>query len=183
MRALTAFMTGVTRLNNLLGRWFSYLVMVMFLLLITGVAFRYLLEAPLSWTGELTQLLFGIYGLMAGGYLLSHNGHVNVDLVYSKFSRRGRAFLDLFTSILFFIFTLALFYFGVDMAWESFSGRETSNSAWNPPIWPVKAFIPAATLLLILQGIVKLLQDIAIAFNLSYYQPEPEPEELPEDHT
>ncbi|WP_166261743.1 TRAP transporter small permease subunit [Marinobacter salicampi] len=181
MRALTAFMTGITRLNELLGRWFSYLVMVMFLLLITGVAFRYLLERPLSWTGELTQLLFGIYGLMAGGYLLAHNGHVNVDLVYSKFSRRNRAFLDLFTSLLFFLFTLSLLYFAVDMAWESFSNRETSYSSWNPPIWPVKAFIPLATLLLILQGVVKLLQDIAIAFNLSYYQPEPEVEEHPED--
>ncbi|KPP96956.1 TRAP transporter small permease subunit [Marinobacter sp. HL-58] len=182
MRALTAFMTGVTRLNNLLGRWFSYLVMIMFLLLITGVAFRYLLEMPLSWTGELTQLIFGVYGLMAGGYLLANNGHVNVDLVYSKFSRRKRAFLDLFTSILFFMFTLALLYFAVDMAWESFSNRQTSNSSWDPPIWPVKAFIPLATLLLILQGIVKLLQDIAIAFNLSYYQPEPEPEESREDN-
>ncbi|MFN2361858.1 MAG: TRAP transporter small permease subunit [Marinobacter sp.] len=182
MRALTAFMNGVTRLNNLIGRWFSYLVMIMFLLLITGVAFRYVLEMPLSWTGELTQLLFGIYGLMAGGYLLANNGHVNVDLLYSKFSRRKRAFLDLFTSILFFMFTLALFYFAVDMAWESFGNRQTSNSSWNPPIWPVKAFIPLATLLLILQGIVKLLQDIAIAFNLSYYQPEPEPEEPSEDN-
>lgn len=177
MRALTGFMTGVTKLNDLLGRWFSYLVMIMFLLLITGVFFRYVMESPLTWTGELTQLLFGIYGLMAGGYLLSHNGHVNVDLLYSKFSRRNRAILDLFTSILFFMFTLALFYFAVDMAWESFSIRQSSNSSWDPPIWPVKAFIPLATLLLILQGIVKLLQDIAIVFNLSYYQPEPEQQE------
>jgi len=104
-----------------------------------------------------------------------------VDLVYSKFSRRNRAFLDLFTSILFFMFTLALMYFAVDMAWESFSIRQSSNSAWDPPIWPAKAFIPLATLLLILQGVVKLLQDIAIAFNLSYYQPEPESGEKPED--
>ena len=40
---------------------------------------------------------------------------------------------------------------------------ETSYSAWNPPIWPIKAMIPLGTLLLLLQGIAKLLQDILIA--------------------
>lgn len=170
MRALSAFMTGMTRLNDFIGRCFSFLVVAMFLLLMVGVTARYVFDAPLSWTGELTQLLFGVYAIMAGGYLLAHNGHVNVDLLYSKFGARTQAFIDLFTSTLFFFFTLALLYFGFDMAQESFSLRQTSNSAWDPPIWPVKAFIPIATLLLVLQGIVKVLQDVAIAFNLSYYQ-------------
>ncbi|HAQ88896.1 MAG TPA: ABC transporter substrate-binding protein, partial [Pseudomonas sp.] len=31
------------------------------------------------------------------------------------------------------------------------------------PIWPIKAMIPLGTLLLLLQGIAKLLQDILIA--------------------
>ncbi|MFW5825031.1 MAG: TRAP transporter small permease subunit [Marinobacter sp.] len=172
MRAISAFMTGVTRLNDVIGRWFSYLVIFMFLFLLMEVGFRYVLGSPLAWTSELTQYLFGIYGIMAGGYLLAHNGHVNVDLFYNKFSRRTRAFIDLFTSIIFFIFVLALLYFSYDMAQESVGMWQTSNSSWDPPIWPVKLFMPIATALLLLQGIVKLLQDIAIAFNLSYYQPE-----------
>jgi TRAP-type mannitol/chloroaromatic compound transport system permease small subunit len=38
----------------------------------------------------------------------------------------------------------------------------------------VKAAIPLGTGLLVLQGIVKLLEDIAVAFNLNYYTPEPQ---------
>ena len=76
-----------------------------------------------------------------------------------------------------FIFTLALLWFGIDMAQESMSSWETSYSAWNPPIWPVKLAIPIGTALLVLQGLVKLLEDIAVAFNLDYYTPqEPESE-------
>jgi TRAP-type mannitol/chloroaromatic compound transport system permease small subunit len=40
---------------------------------------------------------------------------------------------------------------------------ETSFSAWNPPVWPIKAAIPVGTALLLLQGIAKLFEDIAIA--------------------
>ncbi len=172
MRAISAFMTGVTRLNEMVGRWISYLVLFMFLILLLAVGCRYLLSSPISWANELTQYLFGVYAIMAGGYLLAHNAHVNVDLLHNRFGRRGQAILDLFTSVMFFTFTLALLYFATDMALESFGNRETSNSSWDPPIWPVKAFLPIGTFLLLLQGIVKFLQDIAIVFNLSYYQPE-----------
>ncbi len=116
-------------------------------------------------------MLFGIYDVMSGGYIMAHRGHVNVDLLHSHLPPRGRAALDILTSTVFFIFTLALLYFGYDMASESIASWETSYSAWNPPIWPAKGAIFVASVLMLLQGIVRLLEDIAIAFNLSYYDP------------
>lgn len=165
MRALHAFMNGITRLNDLIGKWLSLLVIVMFVLLLIEVFFRYVMGAPTIWANELTQLLFGFYAVMAGGYIMAHRGHVNVDILYASLSVRTRAILDVVTSFLFFIFLAAVLYFGSSMAWESASSLETSFSAWNPPIWPVKLAIPVGTVLLLLQGIVKLLQDIAVAFN------------------
>lgn len=171
MKALPAFMRGVTRLNDCLGRWIALLVFAMFIFLLLEVGFRYLFNSPTVWTNELTQLLFGVYAVMSGGYIMAHHGHVNVDLLHAHLPPRGRAVLDILTSSVFFIFTLALLYFGYDMAVESIHSMETSYSAWNPPIWPVKLAIPVGTALLLLQGIVKLLQDIAVACNFSYYQP------------
>jgi TRAP-type mannitol/chloroaromatic compound transport system permease small subunit len=171
MRALTAFMNGVTRLNDFIGRWLALLVFAMFIFLLLEVGFRYLLNSPTVWTNELTQMLFGVYAIMSGGYIMAHRGHVNVDLLYSHLGPRVQAGIDIFTSVIFFIFTLALFWFGYDMASSSVASWETSYSAWNPPIWPVKVAIPLGTGLLVLQGVVKLLQDIAIAFNLDYYKP------------
>ncbi|SFL97720.1 TRAP transporter small permease subunit [Marinobacter zhejiangensis] len=177
MKALTAFMNGITRLNDFIGRWIALLVFAMFAFLLLEVGFRYLLNSPTVWTNELTQMLFGIYAVMSGGYIMAHRGHVNVDLLHAKLPPRGRAVVDILSSSVFFIFMLALLYFGYDMAQESISSWETSFSAWNPPIWPVKLAIPVATALLTLQGIVKLLQDIAIACNLSYYKPQDEASE------
>lgn len=169
---IAAFMRGVTRLNDFIGRWVALLIFAMFAFLLLEVGFRYLFNSPTVWTNELTQMLFGIYAVMSGGYIMAHRGHVNVDLLHSHLRPRKRAFLDIVTSLVFFIFTLALLWFGIDMAQESMSSWETSYSAWNPPIWPVKLAIPIGTALLVLQGLVKLLEDIAVAFNLDYYTPE-----------
>ncbi|ASK36130.1 TRAP transporter small permease subunit [Alloalcanivorax mobilis] len=167
MRVLSSFINGVTRLNDFLGRWFSYLILVIFALLILEVGLRYIMGAPTVWTNELSQLLFGVYAVMSGGYVMAHRGHVNVDLLYSHLSVRAQAWLDVFTSVLMFIFLFALLYFGISMAMESIQSLETSYSAWNPPIWPVKAALPIATALLTLQCLAKLLGDLAVALNLA----------------
>lgn len=172
MKILTSYINGITRLNNFIGRSVALLIVFMFALIIIEVSFRYFLNNPTVWTNELTQMLFGVYGILSGGYILAQRGHVNVDLLHSALSPRKRAFLDVLTSVVFFIFTLALLWFGYEMARDSMSTWETSYSAWNPPVWPIKLAIPIGTALLVLQGIAKLLEDIAIAFNLSYYQPE-----------
>ncbi|WP_273206492.1 TRAP transporter small permease subunit [Marinobacter subterrani] len=177
MSVLAAFMRGVTRLNDFIGRGIALLVFAMFGFLLLEVGLRYLFESPTVWTNELSQMLFGIYAVMSGGYILAHRGHVNVDLLHAHLAPRKRAALDIATSVIFFIFTLALLWFSIDVASESIAGWETSYSAWNPPIWPVKLAIPIGTGLLVLQGVVKLLEDIAIAFNLDYYQPEQEESE------
>ena len=166
MRFIHAYINGITRLNNLIGRWAAYLIFVIFLLLIAEVFMRYLLSAPTSWTNELGQLLFGVYIVLSGGYVMAQRGHVNVDLLYSSLSRRTQAWVDIFTSSMFFLFMAALLYFGSSMAWESVQSMETSYSAWNPPIWPIKLAIPIGTALLLLQGVAKLLQDILVALNL-----------------
>lgn len=152
-------MNGITRLNNFIGSAIAWLVVLMTAFLLIEVFFRYVLSQPTVWANELTQLTFGFYAVMSGGYILAQDGHVNVDILYSTFSPRTKAIVDLCTSVLFFMFLAALLYYGSSMASESISSFERSYSAWNPPIWPIKLSIPVGCLLLLLQGIVKLIQD------------------------
>lgn len=181
MQTLHALMRGITRMNLWLGKWVSYLLLVVFLLLIAEVTIRYIVGAPVVWTGELSQMLFGVYAVLSGGYIMARNGHVNVDLLHSTFAPRTKAVVDIFTSVLFFIFVGALLYFGSSLAYESMSFWERSQSAWNPPIWPVKLAIPVGAALLLLQGLVKLIQDILTALGIEPPQGQSwhfEPEEL-----
>jgi TRAP-type mannitol/chloroaromatic compound transport system permease small subunit len=160
MRGLRQFMRIVTRFNNWVGAWFSYAVFLLTVLLLADVFMRYLIGRPAIWTAESAQLLFGAYAVLSGGYLMAQGAHVNVDIFYARFSPRTKAAVDVFTSVLTFLFVGALVYFGSAMAWESVQRWETSASAWNPPIWPIRLAIPVGATLLLLQAIVKLIQDI-----------------------
>jgi TRAP-type mannitol/chloroaromatic compound transport system permease small subunit len=165
MQAIIAVLRGITRLNDFIGRWVALLILLIFVLLIAEIGFRYILGAPMVWTGELTQMVFGVYAVLSGGYILAHGGHVNVDLIYTRFSPRTKAIIDILTSVLFFLFVGALLYFGSSLAYESMEFWERSQSAWNPPIWPVKLMIPVSAVLILLQGIVKLARDICVVLD------------------
>ncbi len=166
MRALFFTMRSINRINEWSGRLVSLAILPIFALLVLEILVRLATGSPLVWTGELTQLLFGVYAVLSGGYILAHREHVNVDLLFSRFSRRGQATIDIFTAMLMFLFTGALVYFGSSLAYESISFLERSQSAWNPPIWPAKLAIPIGAVLLLLQGLVKFVQDIMTALDL-----------------
>jgi TRAP-type mannitol/chloroaromatic compound transport system permease small subunit len=151
---------AITRLNVRIARIAAWLIAPMFGLLMADVIMRYVVGSAAIWTAEFAQLIFGVYAVICGGYLLVERAHVNVDIIYGRFSRRNKARVDLATSFLFFLFLGVLIWQGTDMAWESATALETSNSIWNPHIWPVKVAIPIAGVLLLLQGLVRIASDI-----------------------
>lgn len=157
---------AITRLNRWIGKVTAWVILPIFALLIIDVAMRYAVGRPAVWTSELAQLVFGVYGVIGGGYLLAERAHVNVDIIYGKLTRKRKALIDVVTSVLFFMFMAVLMVQGTEMAWESAEKLETSQSIWNPPIWPVKLMIPIAGLLLLLQGIVRLISDIRVVLGL-----------------
>lgn len=160
MKVLYGILRAITTFNQRFGEWLSYLVLVMFVLLFLEVNLRYVFGSPTVWTMELTQMLFGAYAMFSGAYLMAYRGHVNVDIFYTRFPHRVRAGVDAMTSVLFFMFIIVLVTEGSSLAWDSLERFERSQSAWNPPVWPVKLTIPIASALLLLQGTVKLIEDI-----------------------
>jgi TRAP-type mannitol/chloroaromatic compound transport system permease small subunit len=160
MNRLTAILNAVDTINDWVGKALSLGVLFMFGLVLIEVIRRYFLNSPTVWGNELTQLVFGVYTVLAGGYVLKWGGHVNVDIFYGRFSTRGRAIVDIITFFLFFIFCGMLLIYGGSLAWESLSRLEHSQSAWNPPLYPVKLMIPTGAFLLMIQGIAKLVRDI-----------------------
>lgn len=160
MEAIEKTAQFLDNLNDWIGRALSFGVLFMFVLVITEVGLRYLFNSPTVWTNELTQMIFGAYVILSGGYILRWNGHVNVDILYIRFSPRGRALLDVITFGLFAAFAVMMLVYGGYLAFDSMAIWEHSESAWNPPLWPAKLTIPLGALLLLLQGLVKLSHDL-----------------------
>lgn len=169
----TAFARTVTRINRWIGKFTAWIVVPLFLLLLCDVVMRYVAGRPLPWSSELAQLVFGIYGILAGGFLLAERGHVNVDIIYGRFSPQRKARIDIATSFLFFLFVGILLWQSIDLFLDSIDWPqmrphriERSNSVWKPALWPVKIFIPIAASLLLAQGIVRLVADVRTIMGL-----------------
>ncbi|KAA0909810.1 TRAP transporter small permease subunit [Aquicoccus porphyridii] len=157
--------SAITRINRFIGRWASLAVLVIFALLLADVVLRYLVGQPAIWTAELATLIFGVYAIIGGGYLLAERGHVNVDIFYGALARKRRALLDILTFPLFILFVGVLLWQGWTIASESIADMERSNSVWKAPLWPTKALIPVAAVLLLLQGFIRLWSDIRVLMN------------------
>lgn len=154
------FCAAVDRLNNFMGRvWGLTILFVTFAVLYEVVARGVFGQATL-WANETTVYLSAMAYLIAGGYALQRRMHVRIDVVYLQFSRRGQLYADIFGFVFFFLYVATLIWIGSESAWTSFLQRETTGTPWDPPIWPVKAAIPVAGLLLLLQGIANILRDL-----------------------
>ena len=166
MNFIKTLMSIIDRINDRVGNLLSYFLFFFFILLLMEVILRYFFNSPTVWANELAQMLFGAYAILAGGYIMRTGGHVNVDILYSRLSKKSRAGLDILTSLLFFLFCAMLLVYGGSLAWDSLSRFEHSQSAWNPPLYPAKLMIPLAAVLLLLQGLVKLIRDILLLFDI-----------------
>ena len=101
--------------------------------------------------------------MLGGGYVFLHEGHVRLDALYERFTPRVKAILDLITFIFFFIFCGVLIWKGWLMGWDSLMMLERTQSAFAPPLYPIKLVIPVGAGLLILQGLAKFIRDLSIA--------------------
>tara|TARA_R110001583_G_scaffold33665_2_gene113706 strand:+ start:2574 stop:3275 length:702 start_codon:yes stop_codon:yes gene_type:complete len=126
------------------------------------VIMRYVFNMPTIWVHEASFLLLGMQYLLAGGFALLHGAHVRVDVVYNYLPERGRVGMDIFTSMFFFTFMLAM----TITSWIYFEYAmqlgETTMETWGIQHWPVKGVMFLGSLLLLLAGISKLVKDIML---------------------
>jgi TRAP-type mannitol/chloroaromatic compound transport system permease small subunit len=157
MQNLLLFIDGV---NSRIGQAFSWLIVALTFLVTWEVFSRYVLNHPNPWSFDLMIMMYGICFMMAGAYTLAKNGHVRGDVLYGFFPPRLQAALDLLLYFLFFIpGVIALVWAGYTYAAESLAINEHSTLTANgPPLYPFKMFIPAAGVLLLLQGLVEIVR-------------------------
>ena len=146
---------AITAVNHWVFRITLWLMAIVVPVMLYEVVARYVFDAPTVWGMELAVLLFGPYFLFGGPHLLHLRGHVALDLLRQRLDSTWSRRLDLVNYPVIVAFCAILLYFSVPAAWSAWSYRETSFSAWNPPIWPVKAAVPLALALMLLQALAE----------------------------
>ena len=163
MGQLRFLIRAIDDLNDWQGKILSFCIYPMVLILVYEVFMRYVLNKPTVWAHELSEFFYGAHFIFGGAYALRWRAHVNVEIIYLRFSLRIRAIMDLFTWTLFYLFVGLLMREGMRAAWTAVERMEYSQTVWGPPIWPIKVIIPIAAAMLLLQGFTKTIKDFHTA--------------------
>jgi len=100
----------IDRLSLFCGEFVAYWAVIAVFVYYFEVISRYVFNSPTNWAHESMYLMFGMQYLVAGAYAMLTESHVRVDVFYAPLSRRRKAWVDLFTSVFFFIFAGTLLF-------------------------------------------------------------------------
>ena len=142
----------IDRISDWTGKISSFLIIVITGVILFEIIARYIFAKPTTWAFEISLALYGIYVALLGAYVLVTGGHVNVDILYARFSPRTRAGVNLFSWLIFFLWCGALVWTGWIKGWESLLIRESESTAFGCPIYPVKLSLAVGGSFLFLQG-------------------------------
>jgi len=104
---MVSFLKFIIRIANAVNEWVgktaSWLTLFLVLLVCFDVGKRYLFRNADVWGMELEWHIFAAIFLLGAGYAFKHDRHVRVDLFYSNFSKRDKAWTNLIGGIIFLI--------------------------------------------------------------------------------
>ena len=156
------FITFADKLSTSVGKAFAWCIVILMGGTVYEVVMAYAFNAPTLWNFDFSLQMYGAILMMSGAYCLATEAHVRGDVIYRLFKPKTQGYIDL---VLYFIFffpgVLALSFYGYEYAALAWKIKETS---WNSPaqiqIYMAKSMIPAAGILLTIQGIGEVFRAI-----------------------
>ena len=162
MKYLRIYINFIDSWNLKFGALVSWLTTFLVLLVCYDVFTRYFLKESSVAIQELEWHIFAVLFLMSAGYTLQQDKHVRVDLLYSRFSPKKQAWINLIGCFLFLIpFCVLIIFTSKNFVLNSFSVKEISPDPGGLPArYGLKAIIPLSFLVLLFQGISLLFKSL-----------------------
>src|SRR2546430_8349661 len=98
---------AIDALNERVGHLVYWLILAAVIVSAGNASVRYAFDMSSNGWLELQWYLFSAVFLLAAGYTLLHNEHVRIDVILSRLSPGGRAWVDLLGG-LFFLLPMAI---------------------------------------------------------------------------
>ncbi len=149
------------RIKNLIRRMNYYVcaggmcVLIPLMLLTTGDAVgRKFFAKTIPGAFEISQYLLAVFILLGVAYAQQVKGHVGVDFVTSRFSPRGRALCEMFTTLL-SLFIIAIL---VWEGWVEGIKERTVSDMLRIPQYPFRLLVSIGGFLLWLELLIGLFE-------------------------
>ena len=166
------------QISELSGRAASWLTSLLVLIIGYDVAMRYLFNRTSIAIFEVEWHLYAMIFLLGAAYTLKHDKHVRVDVFYSQFSNKGKAWVNLLGTLCWLLpFSLIVLWVSWKYAANSFAISESSPDPGGLPArYLIKACIPLGFAILSLQGLAILIRSLQVLVSPnSFSHPELDP--------
>ena len=164
MNILRSFVRVIDRLNEWIGNGVSWLTLILVLITVYDVMMRYFFRAGSIAIQEAEWHLFAMNFMLAGGWTLLHEGHVRVDLLYARFDKDKKAWIDFLCSLTFCIPYCVLVIFAawpfVLDSWSIWEGSPDPGGL--PGLYILKTVIPVSFLLIGIQAVSEAIKNLFI---------------------
>lgn len=149
-------------INERIGKLAMWLVLAAVLISAGNAIMRKAFSIGSNAYLEIQWYLFAAVFMLGAGFVLLRNGHVRIDFISARLSKRTNTIIDIVGILL----VLAPFcILMIDLSWPLFHrawvSGETSQNAGGLIRWPVLVLIPVGFALLLLQGVSELIKRIA----------------------
>ena len=165
MQIVARAVRTIDRFAELCGVGIAWLMVPLIGAVIYEVVARYAFDAPTIWSFDVTYMLYGAMFMLGAAYALRIGAHIRTDFFWERWSERTRGVIDSIAYLAFFFPGIALFlWVGWDEAWYAYEiGEMSEQTPWRPLLWPLKACVPLAAALLLLQGVSELTKSLHAA--------------------
>ncbi|WCR12187.1 TRAP transporter small permease subunit [Paracoccus stylophorae] len=163
MGGLLALSRGIDRINTVIGRSASWLILLAIFVSATNAVIRKIFSISSNAWLELQWYLYGGAFLLAAAYTLLENEHIRIDILYGTLKRRTQHWIDLLGTI-FLLMPVVMVTLWFVWPWllRSINSGEMSMNAGGLILWPAKTLLFVGFLLLFLQGISEIIKKIAV---------------------
>jgi TRAP-type mannitol/chloroaromatic compound transport system permease small subunit len=160
-RPIVLYVRWVEAVSRFFGRIAMYLVFAMIGVLLWSAFMRTGFNRPPLWSVEMSQFLLVAYFILGGAWTLQTDSHVRMDLLYSRWSLKGRAFADTITSLCLVTYLVVMIWGGVSSSVYALEYGQRAATSWRPPMAPIKLIMTFGLILMLLQTVAFFFRDLA----------------------
>ena len=150
----------INKINIILGKFFSWSLLIMVILTFVIVILRYLFNIGFIWMQELVRYLYAAVFMLCAAYTLAKDEHVRVDIFYSKLKDRHKILINVIGALIFLIpVCVCILYYSFTYVINSWAQLEGSlEERGLHAVYLLKTLIWAFAVMLILQSIYVISQ-------------------------
>jgi TRAP-type C4-dicarboxylate transport system permease small subunit len=144
--------SGIRRINYLVCAIGMATILPLMLLTFADVMLRGFFNKPIPGTFELSQYILAVVILLGAAYTQQVKGHVGVNFITARLSRRSRAICEIVTTLLSLFIIAVLFWQG----WVEGINEKAVSDQLRIPQYPFRVLVAVGGFLLWLELLIDL---------------------------